>query len=293
MPVSSLEGRAAFTVRLPRVATTLVRELLRSVSSAAGVIYEAEFFGLRPAPNIDFSVDWPQVARHLAEAFAADRLASADEIARAVDELIERAAVRLLIHAGAEAELATQRADARHYTAEFITSAFFVPALSPDSTHGPAYYHQPPPDDRLPALDINAFVGRRRVVAQGTLSQLLGAVAQGAEELIAMVDLGALYRTKDVEVHAFLPDDVEAVEVSLEYGARRVALSLRAQEDRVHVRWPYDPSPGLHYRYRYEVLFKPSAPAWTSNRLLSPTETADTTILVIDPRHLYPPAPAR
>jgi hypothetical protein len=111
----------------------------------------------------------------------------------------------------------------------------------------------------------------------------LGDGAQGIEELIAMVDLGEIYRTKDIEVHALLPDDVEAVEVSLEYGARRTTLSLRAQGEHVRVRWPYDPGPGPNYRYRYEVLFKPDAPAWAGPCPLSSTGTADQRRLVIAP----------
>jgi hypothetical protein len=104
-----------------------------------------------------------------------------------------------------------------------------------------------------------------------------------------MVDLSDLYRTMDVEVLAHLPDEIESVEISLEYGTRRVSLSLRARGEPARVRWPYDPSLGRHYRYHYEARFKPEAPAWAGAGRLSHTGTADTTTLLIDPRHLYPP----
>jgi hypothetical protein len=251
-PVGLHDGRAAFAMHMSAQTTVLLREMLNDLPPKVGVLYEAEFFGVRRAPNIEFTVDWGKVNEQLGAAFTTQQNTAGADIERAVDALVEHGIVQLTLLAGAENEAHAQHIAARRYLQEYITDAFFTPTPAAAVHHGLVYAYQPADEHRLRLLDINAPVARRRIVIGRSLVEMLNDHAASPPHIVAMIDLDDVYRTLDVTVTVNRPPEINWVRVDLEYGEHRTSVAPRGDQP-VPVRWPFNPALGRRYRFRYQA----------------------------------------
>jgi hypothetical protein len=129
-------NQAAFSVRLDQDGFTVMQQCLGGEILPVAVVYSLEFLGLRPAYAIKLSIDWDRVQKHMDERFSASAMFFSTDIAKAVDELVEKRAIVLeadtFVPEGADTQGIIDRRDAAlAQVRNMITDAFFTVSLPP------------------------------------------------------------------------------------------------------------------------------------------------------------------
>jgi hypothetical protein len=130
-------NQAVFSVELDQDGVELVEaSMLRSELLPIGVVYELDFFALRPAFSVRITADWSRVQSHLQDSFKADVLFSSTEIDKVVDKLIETQVVLIEVDTflpeGSDAGSWVGRRDhAIDQFKDMVLENFFKPSLEP------------------------------------------------------------------------------------------------------------------------------------------------------------------
>ncbi|MER8842749.1 hypothetical protein [Mesorhizobium sp. M0684] len=130
-------NQAIFSVELDQEGVELVENsILHSELMPIGVVYQLDFFALRPAFSVKISADWNRVQTHMEESFTTDVLFASTEIDKVVDKLVETQVVQIDVDSflpeGEDAGSWVGRRDqAIDQFKDMVLENFFKPSLEP------------------------------------------------------------------------------------------------------------------------------------------------------------------
>ncbi|WP_127587747.1 hypothetical protein [Paenibacillus koleovorans] len=129
------DNQAAFSCRLTEDGVKLLRKALKGDMSPIGVLFSLDYLALRPAFSVRLEIDWDRVQKQMEETFGTNSIFYQSQITKAVDELIEKQAIKLevdtFVPEGEEAALMGRRDQAVEEVRDMMTQAFFEPSLNP------------------------------------------------------------------------------------------------------------------------------------------------------------------
>jgi hypothetical protein len=307
---------ATFAAVLSAEAVAMVERALRQGGLPAGVVYSLQVTGIRPALRASISARWQEAYHFYENRLHGGKLLLAADIGPTTEELVQNELLKIsvddLVPSG-ERDAVYQRAleEAQRY----VLQELFKPSLG----------QAPPPEDEeaeglatigraikdlagffsltysLREVDraelknftyqLSAARAERVTLApQGTFSVLLGpdGASSRLDRLITTVPAGPpAEMVFDVGVLTALEtEDIDHLEVFLEYGGTQQTLVLDATTPRRQVSVWYRADAGLELRYRYEVQFGRES-AGLAELLASPERTTASRVIRLDPRELY------
>jgi hypothetical protein len=138
------DERTAFSVMLSADGATLVEDTLDMKTSMIGVVYDLTFVALRPAYDVELTIDWNRVYddvdQHFGASVHAFWVTASTDISDEVEKLIEQRVIQLKVTsfaAGAgDQDIVTQKDAAVEFVKKYITEQFFTPSYTPPAKPG-------------------------------------------------------------------------------------------------------------------------------------------------------------
>jgi hypothetical protein len=307
---------ATFAAVLSAEGVAMVERALRQGGLPAGVVYALQVTGVRPALRASISARWQDVYHFYENRLHGGKLLLATDIGPTMEELVQNEAIRIsvddLVPTG-ERDGVYQRAldEAQRYVLQelFKPSLGQAPPPEDETAEGLATIGQAIKDlagffsltyslrevDRaeLKTFTYQLAVARAERLTlspQGTFSVLLGpeGTSSRLDRLITTVPAGPpAQMVFDVGVLTALDaEDIDHLEVFLEYGGTEQTLVLDAATPRRQVTLWYRAGAGLEVSYRYEVQFGLET-AGLGELLASPRRTTANRVVRLDPRELF------
>lgn len=302
------DNAATFLVVLDAEGASLVEQTLRDGSLPAGVVYQLQAAGLRPALRAQITARWEEIYHYYENRLSGGKLLFAADIGKTATELRDHQAIEIHIDdlvPDADKDAVYGQALAR--VQDDIVERLFKPSLATDP---PA----PPSDDGLletvgrAVKDVLGGVSLTyalKAVDRTELKTLSYSLAAARAELITLAPQGTLAvlrgardvagLIREVEPAAApemvfdvgaLPDlareEIEQIEIALRYGDRSQTITLDPAHPRASYHVWYTPELGPAVELRYLVHF-----AGAAERLESAPRTTRDRVIRIDPRELY------
>lgn len=307
---------ATFHVVLEAEGVTLVERALRQSGLPAGVVYNLQTRGLRPALRVRVSARWEDMYTFYENRLHGGKLLVATDIGPTIEELEHRELLKIEVDELVPIEdVPIARQQALDYVQRYVLEQFFKPTLgqAPPAEDGETgaletigraikdiagffsltYSLRELKREELKTFDLQQSVARAErltLAPQGTFPVLLDGNVDPPrlDLLIKSVEAAASAEMRfDVGLAANAESEgIDRVEAFVTYDGRVHQLELDATTPRDTLRLWYRESAGLAVRYRYDVHFRAGTPGLTST-LSSPERTTEARVLRLDPRELY------
>src|SRR5260370_22053529 len=133
------DDSTAVSVQLSADAATLVGDTLDMKTSLIGVVYDLTYVALRPAFDVELTIDWNRVYDDVDQHFGASAhfwyVTASTDISDEVEKFIENRVIQLKVTsfaAGARDEdIEKQKKPALQFLKKYITDQFFTPSYTP------------------------------------------------------------------------------------------------------------------------------------------------------------------
>ena len=315
------ENACTFEAVLSPEGVGLIEGALLGGGLPVGVVYALQVTGLRPALRAQITARWKDIYNYYDNRLHGGKLLLAVDIGSTIEDLVHSEAIQIKIdELVPESERETTYQRALDQVQSYVLNQFFKPTLGqapppPDDSDGPlqtigktlkdiaglfsiTYSLRDVKRDELKTFAYELSVAQAEVFTlspQGTFGVVLGAYAGGlASQFIVSVEPAASAEMKfDVGSAIDLAaEQIDHLEVSLNYGARQERLILDPSSPRKQVSFWYKPELGTEIQAGYDVEFRADGTGITSRLSAPPTPTAERVIRV-NPRELYQRASLR
>ena len=318
------DNQAAFSVRLDQEGVTILEHALQGELAPIGVIYSLKYVGLRPAYKIKVEADWSRVQTHIEESESVNvPIFASSQVDKVVDELIEEQIITiesdLLVVDGDDESGATGRYEqGLAQVRELVFENFFEPSLEPMpreagdtiddfgrvlrtvATGGMSSLWSRKEVDltRIDRKQLNIDLSERTSVIreihpQGHLTGIARTIEEQGLDLDRFVisvplddDFFARRTVRVIPRADFAADQIQSINVSLEYDGEVRNVVFDASSPEQSVEWPsslLDGQMRADVAVSYEVTFATGA-VGRPRSIRSNPETVRGEVVEIAPR---------
>lgn len=307
------DNAATFLAVLSAEGAALIEGALSAGGLPLGVVYTLQTSGLRPALRATITARWRDIYHFYENRLHGGRLLLATDIGATVEQLRRDELIRVEIdELVPEPEVAETHKRALDQVERYILEEFFRPTLGQqpppaEAADGPlatignvvkdifgffsvTYSLREVDRTELKTLTYNLRVARAERITlapQGTFSVLLDRVTplsrlitevEPAAQVEMQFDIGAA-----IDLAA---EELDRLEVFLEYGERKETLVLDAAAPRKTVSFFFKRELGPEIAYRYEADFRAGG-AGLTGKVASPAVRTAGRVIRLNPRELY------